>query len=319
AAAVLRGLAELLAPLAARNRSTAAAQRQGGTRVVDLLRASAAPGPGRDGAGSAAELGEALRSCGLPEQAAMTPVVARASGGPASWAAAALAEALQGTGAPFVVAPDPDRSAAEPGGATGLCAAPEAEVLAALERAWPRLRAVLAAPVPPRTEPRETEHGDQAERPELSAAVGPDVAPTLPTLRAALAQAEWILAAGPGPGPGATGTAGPAGGVAGSGSLGSLAALLRGVPAEVRAAYRERLLGPLLAHDRVNSVSLLHTLAVFLDLDGSWSRAAQALHVHVNTVHYRVRRIEELTGRNLSRLEDRTDLRAALLCESAPS
>ncbi|WP_344447636.1 helix-turn-helix domain-containing protein [Kitasatospora nipponensis] len=38
------------------------------------------------------------------------------------------------------------------------------------------------------------------------------------------------------------------------------------------------------------------------------------LHVHVNTVHYRVKRIEELTGRSLVRLEDRLDLRAALIC-----
>ncbi len=137
----------------------------------------------------------------------------------------------------------------------------------------------------------------------LTGAVGPCAAPSLAALRAALAQADWTLASLPGDGVGA------------SDSLDSLAALLRGVPAEVRVAYRERLLGPLTAHDRVNSVSLLETLAVFLELDGSWSRAARALHVHVNTVHYRVRRIEELTGRDLARLEDRADLRAALLCE----
>ncbi|MFI9270714.1 helix-turn-helix domain-containing protein [Kitasatospora sp. NPDC052896] len=48
--------------------------------------------------------------------------------------------------------------------------------------------------------------------------------------------------------------------------------------------------------------------------DCSWARTAQALHVHVNTVHYRVRRIEELTARDLGHLDDRLDLRAALLC-----
>ncbi|MFD9125870.1 helix-turn-helix domain-containing protein [Kitasatospora sp. NPDC059571] len=51
--------------------------------------------------------------------------------------------------------------------------------------------------------------------------------------------------------------------------------------------------------------------------DGSWARTAEALHIHVNTVHYRIRRIEELTGRSLARLEDRVDLRAALLCAPA--
>ncbi|MGW3402435.1 PucR family transcriptional regulator, partial [Streptomyces zhihengii] len=59
---------------------------------------------------------------------------------------------------------------------------------------------------------------------------------------------------------------------------------------------------------------LLETLETFLAHDCSWARTAEALHVHVNTVHYRVERIEALTGRDLSRLDDRADLRAALLC-----
>ncbi|MGN5378039.1 PucR family transcriptional regulator [Streptomyces lasalocidi] len=59
---------------------------------------------------------------------------------------------------------------------------------------------------------------------------------------------------------------------------------------------------------------LLATLETFLACDGSWARTAQALHLHVNTVHYRMERIERLTGRDLSRLRDRLDLRAALLC-----
>ena len=59
---------------------------------------------------------------------------------------------------------------------------------------------------------------------------------------------------------------------------------------------------------------LLETLEVFLAHDCSWTRTAEALHIHVNTVHYRVERIETLTGRDLSRLDDRVDLSAALLC-----
>ncbi|MBC3842154.1 hypothetical protein GXW82_23935 [Streptacidiphilus sp. 4-A2] len=100
--------------------------------------------------------------------------------------------------------------------------------------------------------------------------------------------------------------------------LDSLAALLAGIPAQVTAAFHERVLGALAAHDRENSVSLVATLAAFLEHDGSWSRTAKALHVHVNTVHYRARRIEQLTGRNLVRLSDQADLRAALLCAPGP-
>ncbi|MFJ9823634.1 helix-turn-helix domain-containing protein [Streptomyces sp. NPDC101160] len=46
----------------------------------------------------------------------------------------------------------------------------------------------------------------------------------------------------------------------------------------------------------------------------SWSRTAEALRIHVNTVRYRVDRIQALTGRDLSRLDQKADLRAALLC-----
>ncbi|MGW0883394.1 PucR family transcriptional regulator [Streptomyces sp. NPDC002671] len=97
-------------------------------------------------------------------------------------------------------------------------------------------------------------------------------------------------------------------------ALTSLDALLTGVPADVRAAYSRTVLGPLLDTGRPSIAALLSTLETFLACDGSWARTAQALHLHVNTVHYRADRIERLTGRDLSRLRDRLDLWAALLC-----
>ncbi|WP_306329627.1 PucR family transcriptional regulator [Streptomyces venezuelae] len=96
--------------------------------------------------------------------------------------------------------------------------------------------------------------------------------------------------------------------------LDGLALLLAGVPASVREVYRETVLGPLTKAGRGSATMLLDTLEVFLAHDCSWTRTAEALHVHVNTVHYRVDRIQALTGRDLSRLDDRVDLRAALLC-----
>ena len=54
------------------------------------------------------------------------------------------------------------------------------------------------------------------------------------------------------------------------------------------------------------------TLEAFLDCSGSWSRSAQRLHLHVNTVRYRIGRVEELTGRNLAELADRVDVYLAL-------
>ncbi|MEW1780281.1 helix-turn-helix domain-containing protein [Streptomyces sp. NPDC086777] len=59
---------------------------------------------------------------------------------------------------------------------------------------------------------------------------------------------------------------------------------------------------------------LPNTPETFLACDGSWARTAEALHLHVNTVHYRMQRVEHFTGRDPSRLSDRLDLWAALLC-----
>ncbi|MEU8927757.1 helix-turn-helix domain-containing protein [Kitasatospora sp. NPDC048545] len=73
----------------------------------------------------------------------------------------------------------------------------------------------------------------------------------------------------------------------------------------------------MIEHDRADTVSLLDTLDAFLRHSASWSRTAEALHLHVNTVHYRIKRIEELTGRSLLKLEDRLDLWAALRCTPA--
>jgi hypothetical protein len=45
---------------------------------------------------------------------------------------------------------------------------------------------------------------------------------------------------------------------------------------------------------------------------GRWNSCATRMRVHVNTVRYRIRRIEELTGRNLSCLDDQVDFFLAL-------
>ena len=45
---------------------------------------------------------------------------------------------------------------------------------------------------------------------------------------------------------------------------------------------------------------LISTLLAWLDADGSANAAGAALFCHPNTVRYRLRRIEEATGRSLS-------------------
>ncbi|WTP03861.1 helix-turn-helix domain-containing protein [Streptomyces sp. NBC_00197] len=126
-------------------------------------------------------------------------------------------------------------------------------------------------------------------------------------LNGALAQARYALAS-------ARTTSPDASALIDAASLTGLGTLLTGIPAEVRTAFSRTVLGPLFEAGNPSFAALLETLEIFLACDGSWSRTAEALHLHVNTVHYRVQRVEHFTGRDLSSLYDRLDLRAALLC-----
>jgi sugar diacid utilization regulator len=86
--------------------------------------------------------------------------------------------------------------------------------------------------------------------------------------------------------------------------------LLMRVPdvAELR-SFASEVLGDLL--DSVSS-EYLATLAVYFNENGSPQRAARQLHVHPNTVSYRVRRIEEITGLSLNAHRDRLVLQVAV-------
>ena len=94
--------------------------------------------------------------------------------------------------------------------------------------------------------------------------------------------------------------------------LGSCELLLAMAPAEARRAFRASLLTPLLDYDRDHGTELVRTLRVFLDCSGSWTKAAEAMFVHVNSLRYRIRRVEELTGRDLRSLDDQAALLLAL-------
>jgi Purine catabolism regulatory protein-like family/PucR C-terminal helix-turn-helix domain/GGDEF-like domain len=110
---------------------------------------------------------------------------------------------------------------------------------------------------------------------------------------------------GPGPAP-------PTVSVVTSDEVASHELLLASVPGSVLRSFRERLLGPLQAYDERHRAELLPTLRQFLACSGSWNACAASMYVHVNTVRYRIRRIEELTGRNLSCLDDQVDFFLAL-------
>jgi len=84
--------------------------------------------------------------------------------------------------------------------------------------------------------------------------------------------------------------------------------LLAAVPEEMRRTFGDKVLGPVLAYDAAHGSELITTLKAFLEHSGSWTQTAATLHLHVNTLRYRITRIGELTGRDPSRFADRVDL-----------
>ncbi len=57
-----------------------------------------------------------------------------------------------------------------------------------------------------------------------------------------------------------------------------------------------RYLGPLIEHDRSQGAALLTTLITFLQNDGNWKATAFELDVHRQTLVYRLKLVEQLTG-----------------------
>jgi purine catabolism regulator len=77
-------------------------------------------------------------------------------------------------------------------------------------------------------------------------------------------------------------------------------------------AISRGLLGPLVDYDRRQHGDLLGSLRAFLEHNGNWEAAARALAVHRHTLRYRIRRVAELTGRDLDSAADRVELWLAL-------
>jgi purine catabolism regulator len=80
---------------------------------------------------------------------------------------------------------------------------------------------------------------------------------------------------------------------------------------DVRAFYEETL-GPLIAYDRRTDSELVQTLEMYFACNGNLSQAAQQLHLHRNSLLYRLERISEVLHADLDDAEIRLALQVAL-------
>ena len=77
-------------------------------------------------------------------------------------------------------------------------------------------------------------------------------------------------------------------------------------------SFEQETLGALIDYDEKAGSQLLPTLDAFFAANGNLSKTAEILFVHRNTLMYRLKRIEDLTGMSLDDPETRFDIQLAL-------
>lgn len=81
---------------------------------------------------------------------------------------------------------------------------------------------------------------------------------------------------------------------------------------EALRTLRDDILGELLEYDQRQNGELLLTLEGFFNTNGHLTQTAEALHIHRNTLQYRLNRIIELTGLDMSQPDTRLAIQLAV-------
>ena len=94
--------------------------------------------------------------------------------------------------------------------------------------------------------------------------------------------------------------------------LGSFQLLLSLQDSDALRLFCESLLGPIETGEGHYGGELMRSLEAFIECNGQWEAAARRLYCHRHTLRYRIRKIEELTGRDLASARDRIEFWLAL-------
>jgi purine catabolism regulator len=99
---------------------------------------------------------------------------------------------------------------------------------------------------------------------------------------------------------------------AGFEDLGTYRLLLSMSDPDALRAFADAMLAPLDLYDHEHNGELIGSLQAFLQHNARWETAAAQLYVHRHTLRYRMRKVEELTGRDLTNSFDRMEFWLAL-------
>ncbi|WP_347110928.1 GAF domain-containing protein [Paenarthrobacter sp. S56] len=169
---------------------------------------------------------------------------------------------------------------------------------------------IIEPPEPPGTQASERAVGGRAivdalKRQRIEASVGSSEAVTgFPRLSAAHAEAHAVL--------GALQALERHGEAADKAALGTAGMLLGAMDSPFATQLLAAQLGPLLDYDSKRGTQLVHTAWTFLENDSSLAAAANALHIHANTMRQRLSRIDNILGETWRRGGRSLDVHVAL-------
>ncbi|WP_181410205.1 XylR N-terminal domain-containing protein [Paenibacillus sp. tmac-D7] len=94
--------------------------------------------------------------------------------------------------------------------------------------------------------------------------------------------------------------------------LGSLGIILHAKNAQELESFAMRLLKDLLAYDKEKDAELLKTLYLFLENQGNIHQTSREMMISIGAIRYRLKRIQEISGIDLTRAKDFFDTHLAL-------
>ncbi|ARJ37918.1 hypothetical protein CSV71_03400 [Sporosarcina sp. P21c] len=95
--------------------------------------------------------------------------------------------------------------------------------------------------------------------------------------------------------------------------LGIIGLLFNTENPEYMKEFMDRYLGKIIEYDLQNKSELLKTLEVFLDNESAIQHSAKELHIHYNTLRYRLNRIEDILEIDLTHTQYRLNLQIAII------
>lgn len=95
--------------------------------------------------------------------------------------------------------------------------------------------------------------------------------------------------------------------------LGIFRLLFKSADAKELESFYQETLGALMEYDNIYKHNFIDTLDVYLSENCNLLKTAETLHLHRNTLKYRIKRIGEITNRDLGNAHERLELQVALL------